>query len=70
MAKIYDLFDSDTHHLGHLTKLNQYGTMEEFIPTFEHLDSRMEGMSYAFFRKCFISGLKYEIYVRVLMENP
>jgi hypothetical protein len=44
VAELYECFDTDTHHLGHLTKLKQSGTMEEFIPTFEHLDFRMEGM--------------------------
>jgi hypothetical protein len=35
--------------------------VEEFIASFEHLDFHMEGMSNAFFRECFINGLKYEI---------
>ena len=44
VVELYDRFDSDTHHLGQLTKLKQFGTMEEFIDAFEHLDFRMEGM--------------------------
>jgi hypothetical protein len=35
--------------------------MEYFIASFEHLDFRMEGMSDAFFRECFMGGLKDEI---------
>jgi hypothetical protein len=61
LSNIYECFDTDTHHLGHLTKLKQSGIVEDFITTFEHLVFRMEGMSDAFFRECFISGLKDEI---------
>jgi hypothetical protein len=67
VATIYDHFDSDTHHLGRLTKLNQFGTMKDFISTFKHLDFRTKGMSAAFFRECFISGLKDEIRSHFLM---
>jgi hypothetical protein len=68
VAEIYDHFDTDTHHLGHLTKLKQTGPVEEFIASFEQLDFRTEGMTYAFFRECFISGLKDEICAHVLMD--
>ena len=44
--------------------------MEDFIVAFEHLDFRMEGMSYAFFREFFIGGLKDEIFSHVLMTLP
>ena len=43
--------------------------MEEFIATFEHLDFRTKGMSYALFMECFISGLNDEIHVHVLMAR-
>jgi hypothetical protein len=49
VADLYEHFDTDTNHLGHLTKLKQSGTMEDFITTFERLDFRTEGMSDAFF---------------------
>jgi len=49
LVELYDLFDSDTHHLGRLTKLKQYGTVEYFIAAFEHLDFCTEGMSNDFF---------------------
>jgi hypothetical protein len=55
VAELYECFDTDTNHLGHLTKLKQLGTVEDFIATFERLDFRTEGMSDAFFRECFIS---------------
>jgi hypothetical protein len=29
--ELYDRFDSDTHHLGRLTKLKQSGIVEDFI---------------------------------------
>jgi hypothetical protein len=70
VAEIYERFDTDTNHLGHLTKLKQSGTVEDFIASFERLDFRTEGMSDAFFRECFISGLKDEIRAHVLMARP
>jgi hypothetical protein len=70
VAELYECFDTDTNHLGCLTKLKQLGTVEDFIATFECLDFRTEGMSDAFFRECFISGLKDEIRAHVLMARP
>ena len=70
MAKFYELFGTNTKHLGHLTKLKQFGTMEDFIASFERLDFRTDGMSDAFFQECFISGLKDEIHAHVLMDRP
>jgi hypothetical protein len=61
VEEIYERFDTDTNHLGCLTKLKQLGIVEEFIASFECLDFRIEGMSDAFFRECFISSLKDEI---------
>jgi hypothetical protein len=49
LAELYESFDTDTNHLGHLTKLKQSGTVEDFIDAFEHLDFWTEGMSDAFF---------------------
>jgi hypothetical protein len=66
----YDCFDSDTHHLGCLSKLKKSETVEYFISTFDHLDFRTEGMSDAFFRELFISGFKNEICAHVLMPRP
>jgi hypothetical protein len=70
VAELYERFDTDTNHLGHLTKLKQSGTMEDFVATFERLAFWTEGMSDAFFRECFISGLKDEIQAHVLMVWP
>jgi hypothetical protein len=70
VAEIYECFDTDTNHLGHLTKLNQSGTVEDFIASFECLVFWTEGMSDAFFRECFINGLKDEICAQVLMDRP
>jgi hypothetical protein len=58
VAELYERFDTDTNHLGRLTKLKQSGTVEDYIAAFERLDFRTEGMTDAFFRECFISGLK------------
>jgi hypothetical protein len=49
VAELYERFDTDTNHLGRLTKLKQSGTVEDFIASFERLDFRTEGMSDAFF---------------------
>jgi hypothetical protein len=70
VAGFYECFDIDTHHLCRLTKLKQFGTMEDFIVVFEHLDFITEGMLYAFFREWFISGLKDEILSQILMAHP
>jgi hypothetical protein len=70
VADLYELFDTETNHLSHLTKCKQSGTVEEFIASFEELDFRTEGISDDFFRECFISGLKDEIHVHVLMAQP
>jgi hypothetical protein len=48
VAKLYQRFDTDTNHLGHLTKLKQSGTVEDFIAAFERLDFHTEGTSDAF----------------------
>jgi hypothetical protein len=53
VAKLYECFDTDTNHLGRLTKLKQYGIVEDFIATFERLDFRTEGTSDAFFSRMF-----------------
>jgi hypothetical protein len=70
VAELHECFDIDTNHLGRLTKLKQFGTVEDFIDAFERLDFRTEGMSDAFFRECFINGLKDEICAHVLMARP
>jgi hypothetical protein len=70
VSELYECFDTDTNHLGRLTKLKQSGTVEDFIASFECLAFQIEGMSDAFFRECFISGLKDEIRAHVLMARP
>jgi hypothetical protein len=70
LEEIYECFNTETNHLGHLTKLKQTRTMEYFIASFERLDFRTEGMSNAFFQECFINGLKDEIHAHVLMAWP
>jgi hypothetical protein len=70
MTHLYELFDTDTNHLGCLTKLKQSGKVEDFIVSFECLDFQTEGMTDAFFQECLISGLKEEIQAHVLMARP
>jgi len=50
--------------------LKQSGIVEDFIIAFEWMAFWIEGMSNAFFQECFISGLKDEIRVHVLMARP
>jgi hypothetical protein len=38
VVDLYEIFDTDINHLGHLTKLKQFDTMEDFITSFERLD--------------------------------
>ena len=49
VEELYECFDIDTNHLGHLTKLKQSGTVKDFIASFERLGFRKEGMSDVFF---------------------
>jgi hypothetical protein len=70
VTELYERFDIDTNHLGHLTKLKQSGTVEDFIVAFECLAFQTEGMTVVFFQDCFISGLKDEIRAHVLMAQP
>jgi hypothetical protein len=70
VTELYECFDTDTNHLGRLTKLKQSGTVEDFISTFEHMAFRTEGMTDAFLRECFISGLKEKIRAHVLVARP
>jgi hypothetical protein len=70
VTDIYEHFDMETNHLDHLTKLEQSGTVEDFIVSFDRLDFRTKGMTDAFFRECLISGLKEEIRAHVLMARP
>jgi hypothetical protein len=70
VVELYECFDIETNHLGHLTKLKQSVTVEEFIDSFERLAFHTEGMSDVFFRECFISGLENDICSHVLMDRP
>jgi hypothetical protein len=44
--------------------------VEDYIISFYHLYFRTYGMSDAFFREYFISGLKDDIQAKVLMARP
>jgi hypothetical protein len=70
VIELYERFDMDTNHLGCLTKLKQSRTVEDFIAAFKNLAFRTEGMTDAFFRECFISCLKDDIWGHVLMAQP
>jgi hypothetical protein len=51
VADLYEQFDTNTHHLGCLTKLKQFGTVEDFITSFEELALKTEDMLDAFFQE-------------------
>jgi hypothetical protein len=70
VAELYECFDTNTNHLGHLTKLKQSRIVEVFIVSFEHLAFRTEGMYDAFFQEFFINGLKDDLQAHVLMAQP
>jgi hypothetical protein len=70
VAKLYECFDTDTNHLGRLTKMKQLGIVEDFIAAFECLAFRTKSIYDSFFRECFISSLKDEIRAHVLMDHP
>jgi hypothetical protein len=70
VVDIYEHFDTETNHLGHLKKLKQSGTVEHFIVTFEQLDLCTEGMFDDFFLEYFISGLEDDIRAHVLIARP
>lgn len=57
-SDLYEHYELDTHYLGYVSKLKQYGIVEKFISTFEQLTFQTEGKSDTFSRECFISGLK------------
>ena len=44
--------------IGSLSKLHQTSTVSEYQEEFEKLTNHMEGLSDAFYKSCFISGLK------------
>ena len=55
---------------GALTKLRQTGTVREYQTEFEKLVKHIEGFSDAFYRICFIIGLKDTIRSEVNMFYP
>jgi hypothetical protein len=48
VVDIFEHFDTNTNHLGHLTMLKQSGIVEDFITSFERPYFRTEGISNAF----------------------
>jgi len=63
-------FDQESSFLGRLTKLQQTGTMDEYVTAFEALAFRTRDLSDAFYTKCFISGLKEAIQANVQLDHP
>eukprot|EP00253_Pinus_taeda_P007083 PITA_07083 len=65
-----DHFEQEDSYLGHLTKLRQTGTVEEYITAFEGLAFRTKSLTDEFYTECFISGLKEAIKAQVLLHHP
>eukprot|EP00253_Pinus_taeda_P010028 PITA_10028 len=65
-----DRFEQEDSYLVHLTKLQQTGTVEEYINAFESLAFRTKGLTNEFYMECFISGLKEAIKAQVLLYHP
>eukprot|EP00253_Pinus_taeda_P002482 PITA_02482 len=65
-----DRFDQESSFLGRLTKLQQTGTVDEYITTFEALAFRTRGLSDVFYTECFISSLKEAIKAHVQLHHP
>ena len=63
-------FNRATHFLGRLTKLCQMGTVKGFITSFEQLAIHTKNLSYEFYTKCFISGIKEGIRAHVQGNHP
>ena len=64
-----DRFEHESHFLGHLTKLKQIGTVQEYIKAFEALAFRTGGLVDEFYLDCFISCLKEAIQAHVWMHH-
>eukprot|EP00253_Pinus_taeda_P034242 PITA_34242 len=60
----------ESSFLGPLTKLQQTGTVDEYITAFEALAFRTRGLSDVFYTKCFISGLEEAIKAHVQLHHP
>eukprot|EP00253_Pinus_taeda_P027555 PITA_27555 len=65
-----DHFDHESNLLGRLTKLQQTGTVQEYIKAFEALAFRTGGLTDEFYLECFISGLKDAIQAHVGLQHP
>eukprot|EP00253_Pinus_taeda_P012815 PITA_12815 len=65
-----DRFDHESDFLGHLTKLQQIGTMNEYIIAFEALAFRTRDLHDEFYVECFVSGLKEAIQAHVRLHHP
>ena len=64
-----DHFDHESNFLGHLTKLRQKRTVNEYITSFESLAFRTRGLHDEFYVECFVSGLKEAIQAHVQLHH-
>lgn len=67
---LMDRFDHDSTFLGHLTKLQQIGIVDQYITAFEALAFHTGGLQDEFYTECFISGLKEAIQAHVQLHHP
>ena len=66
---IFDRLDHESNFLGHLTKLQQTGTVQEYIKAFEELVFRTGSLVDEFYLECFVNGLKDAIQAHVWMHH-
>jgi hypothetical protein len=68
--KVWFAFSAYDDLIGAFTKLKQTTTMEEYQSQFEVLSNRIAGLSEEFWVRNFLSGLKKEIRITVVMLKP
>ena len=65
-----ECFDQESSFLGHLTKIRQTGTVDEYVTAFEALAFCTRDLSDAFYTECFINHLKEDIQAHVRLHHP
>eukprot|EP00253_Pinus_taeda_P024737 PITA_24737 len=65
-----ECFDHESSFLGRLTKLQQTGTMDEYVTAFESLAFRTKDLPNVFYTECFIGGLNEAIQAHIRLHHP
>jgi hypothetical protein len=70
IKEVYACFDKDTQYLGHITKLRQTRSITNFMVAFEKFSICANKLTYYFYKKCFISGLRDDTREQFRMKHP